>query len=143
VVEVVIFLVFFTLAGSVIGVFYLLGRRALAIFPDMNSVNIVFREKYATGYSNNSIITKVGGANGVLDVVLTSEELWLKTGFFFASIAKMYKVLHNINRDNITKVQKVSNKKVVIHFAEETGNEKSVTLKLSNLDEFIELLVIN
>ena len=138
--ETIIISVFLAVVLVFGSIFYLLGKNALKMFPDISTVTIVFREKNASGYSNNSIISKAGGAAGVLDVVLTTEELWLKTGVFFSLIAKMYNVLHKINRKNFIKVEKVSRRKVLVFFKDEKGNERSLTLKLKNADAFMDVL---
>jgi len=126
--------------GLSIAVPFMLGRKALSIFPEIKSVNVRFREKYASGRSNDSFITKAGGASGVLDVVVTENELWLKTMLFMAWFAKLYKLLHRIELSRIIRTEEIGKRKLDIYFYDEDGTEKSVTLKLKNQQAFLKAL---
>src|SRR5688500_11969823 len=58
--------------------FYVGGRRAEQRFRDQRHQPIRFRERGASGYSNRSLITRLGGARRALDVIVTDTDVWLK-----------------------------------------------------------------
>ncbi len=54
-------------------VFYIAGRKAEKRFKDQGEQPVRFRERGASGHSQKSAVTKLGGANGVLEVVVTDQ----------------------------------------------------------------------
>jgi hypothetical protein len=58
--------------------FYVGGRRAERRFSTPERPQIRFRERGASGYSNKSLFTRLGGANRVLEVVVTDVDVWIK-----------------------------------------------------------------
>lgn len=138
--ETLFFIIVIVGMTGMVAFFYITGKKALQIFHDPSVVKILYEEKGASGRANDSLLTKAGGASGVLHVVLTSEELWIKTGVLFGWIVKCYKLLNKIPRDQIVRTNKLNKRNVVVYFRDTKGKTKSVSLKLRNPDKFIELL---
>ena len=104
----IFFIIWMLFAFLIITTLYRKGKRALAIFPDINTVPIMYRDKFASGHSMKSTITKLGGARNALDIVVTDKELWLKSMVIFAGIGQHYDLLHRIPLDAITNISSVS-----------------------------------
>lgn len=106
---------------------YKRGKKALFIFPDINSVHVVYRDKSASGYSTKSSRTKMGGARNVLDIVVTDKELWIKSMLIFASIGQQFDLLHKISLSNITQANR-EGRKITLNFKTEEGDDRQVVL---------------
>ena len=117
-------------------VIYIGGRRAELRFAGQNDQQIRFRERGASGHSNKSMVTKFGGANGVLEVVVTDKELWLKGIWpLFSYIGAMFDMTHRIPKSSIHKCITVDDT-IELHFTNETGGESHVVLELKNPGAF-------
>ncbi|MBL4754005.1 MAG: hypothetical protein JKY52_10490 [Flavobacteriales bacterium] len=114
------------------------GKKALSIFPDPEGVKILFQDKMS-GYSTKSRMTKRGGANKVLHIVVTDEELWLKSNWIFAGIGTYYDLIHKVKRANITNVEG-KEKSVIVDFLNDKGENKQVVLITRKLDELFSAL---
>ena len=132
------FIIWITAFGGMMIYTIYSSRKALKIYPPENTVNIKFKEKGASGCSNDSFITKAGGASGVLHVIVTDQELWTKTGIFFAWAAKMYKLLHKIPLTNVVRTNVINERKVEVHFLDHKDRNRSLTLKLKNVQGFVQ-----
>ena len=120
-------------------VLFLRGKKALSIFPDIDSVRVVYRDKTASGFSSKSWVTRMGGASGVLDIVVTDRELWLKSMWLFASVGKRYDLLHKISLENITGADS-NGRKITLDFRTEDGELKQVVLITKRPDEFLKAI---
>jgi len=118
------------------------GKKALSIFPDLESVNVIFREKGASGYCNDSFITKAGAASGVLEVIVTDKEFWTRTGLFFGWVAKWYRLIHKIELNQISKIERENRKKIRVYFNDEKKGLRSMTLRLKNSEAFTQAIGI-
>ena len=113
-------------------VFYVGGRRAERRFAGQDDQEIRFRERGASGHSNKAMVTKFAGANGVLEVVVTDTELWLKEVWpLFSYIGAMFDMTHRVPKSSIRKCTSVENT-IELHFTNETGAESHVVLELKN-----------
>lgn len=118
-------------------VFYVGGRRAEQRFAGQVNQEIKFRERGASGHSNKSMVTKLGGANGVLEVVVTDSELWLKGVWpLFSYIGAMFDMTHRVPKSSIRKCTSFETT-IELHFTNETGVESHVVLELKNPRAFI------
>ena len=115
---------------------YRRGKNALSIFPDIDSVNVLFREKRASGYSTQSTLTKMGGARNALDIVVTDKELWIRSMLLLASFGQQYDLLHRIPVKDILSINR-NRKKVTIDFNSGVGQQKQVVLKIKNTEKFL------
>ena len=121
-------------------VFYVCGRRAERRFVAQDDLRILFRERGASGHSNKSTLTKLGGASGVLEVIVTDKELWLKGIWpMFSYIGAMFDMTHRIPRTNIIECL-VQGGTVELRFSNEAGGESQVVLELKNPKAFISAL---
>jgi hypothetical protein len=123
--------------GTVIAFnFYDRGKKALAIFPDIKMVTVVYRDRTATGYSTRSWKTRVGGANRSLEVVVTDSELWLKSFVLLAGIAQQHDLIHRVRLTSITKV-KEEGTVVKLDFKNERGQPKQVVINTRSPADFM------
>ena len=120
---------------------FMRGKRALQIFPDIKEVKVVFREKYASGYSTKSWKTKAGGASKLLDIVVTEEELWVKSNFIFAGFASYYDLVHKISRSNISNIERKP-QSIIVDFINSENENKQLVLVPRKLDELYNALSV-
>lgn len=115
------------------------GKEALSIFPNVDDSNFIYIDKSASGNSNKSLITKFGGANKTLHVMVNNEELWIKSSLFFAYIGRYYDLIHRIPLNQIT--SSVLNHNIItIKFNTENGKQKSISLRTKNNQELAKIL---
>ena len=119
--------------------FYLGGRRVERLFVGATGDEIIFRERGASGFSQKSFITKVGGASKVLDIIVTDSDLLIK-GICspFSFIGTFYDLTHRIDRKDITSLILESGK-AHLSFNSEKGTHNLV-LFLKEPRSFIEAL---
>jgi hypothetical protein len=116
--------------------FSIAGRRADARFRDQGHQRIIFRERFASGRSNRSLLTKLGGASRALDVVVTDAELWIK-GIWspFTYIGTRYDLTHRVPLSDVRKVH-LTNNGAELWFRNEEGSESHVELRLKHVEAF-------
>ncbi len=132
-------LVAVSLAGIMIKTFYDRGKKALSIFPDINSVTVKYRDKTALGYSTKSWQTKIGGTSRALDIVVTDNELWIKSFLLFAGITQQHDLLHKISLKKITRI-KENGKEITLDFINLKGEKKQVVINTRDKAEFLNSL---
>lgn len=132
-------LVWFIIVITLLTIMYIRGRKALEIFPNLDSVSLLFREKGVSGKSNKSILTKLGGANNILDVILTKDELWVRCPLLFAGFGKTYDLLHKVKLNSIHSAELIGNN-VVVAFKAENGFETTLDLRIKKAQDFIYLV---
>jgi len=82
---------------------YLIYKYVLAL-RNQRLVNVneaVYQEWFASGYSTKNILTRLGGARGVLRLVVTKDVLWVTSWFPFSLIAAFYDLEHVIPLERI------------------------------------------
>lgn len=133
-----IFLTVWLLSAIPTIIFALRGiKKAKKTFEGIENQPIRYREKGASGYSKKSLITRMGGANKVLDIILTDTELCIKGIItIFSFIGFYYDLTHRIRRDKILNIQKVKNT-IEIKFISNSGRQTEVVLILKNGDQFL------
>ena len=127
------------MAITMLIIMYKRAKRALAIFPNISSVNILFREKGVTGNSRKSLKTKLGGATNVLDVIVTDNELWIRSPLLFAGFGKIYDLIHKVQLSQISNAE-LNKNKVVITFNSGEKTETTLDLKMKKAQEFVEII---
>ena len=116
------------------------GRKAESRLGIQEDHPSIFRERGASGSSLKSVITKLGGANKVLDVVVTESEFWIKGIWpMFSYVASRYDLLHRVPLARILR-KEIDGNVVRVTFSGDTDDETIVELRLRNLDEFITAL---
>jgi len=120
-----------------IAVFHFGGRKAEALFRVQPNETVRFRERGASGHSNRSIITKAGGASRVLEVVVTNRELWIKGIWpMFTLIGTKYDLTHKVPLSKVRRTA-AKGKIVAVWFADASGRECHVELKLKDTKGFV------
>lgn len=136
----------FTIVCAITGIslvtfFYINGKKVLNIFPKIENVNVLFREKRVSGYSNKSWMTKMGGAQNILDIIITDTELWIKCPIIFAGVGEWYDGIHRLKMSQVQKVDLQSKDNlVVVTFKRNDGSLNSYALKFKKHSEFLKIL---
>lgn len=135
-----IFLIVWTImAISILTIMYKRGKKALAIFPNISSVDVLFREKRVSGNSRKSLKTKLGGTKNILDVIVTDNELWIRSPLLFAGFGKTYDLLHKVQLSQISNAESNKKKVVIIFNSGEKGNT-ILDLQMMKAQEFVEII---
>jgi hypothetical protein len=108
-------------------------------FPPLSTVNVLHRERFASGRSHYSLITKLGGAQNALAVVLTDADLWITTFSFFRGIAGFYDLDHRIPISRITNVEN-RGKAIFVQFQKPDGDQCKIELRLRGTHDFLSCL---
>ncbi len=106
------------------------------VFPSKSTVKILFEEKMASGRSHKSVITKLGGGRNCLNIIVTSDELWITAVFPFNLVAFYYDGIHKIPLSLIRKTYK-SGKSVFVEFQRKNGSPGKFELQLKNPNNFL------
>jgi hypothetical protein len=109
--------------------------------PRIPKSDIKFSERWVSGGSRKNLITRLGGAQNCLAVVLGSNALIVRPMFPFnlAFFAEIYDLEHCIARDKIKRIQSEEGQGagvVAIEFVKD-GKERVVELKLRKRQEFL------
>jgi hypothetical protein len=118
--------------------------RGKTIFPSKPKDSLYY-EGSASGHSNSSILTKLGGARNCLLVAVTADSLVIQLRFPFnlMFLPEIFGLEYKITGLNIRSVQKTGRffwKGVEVRFIDPSGSEKSVTLHLKKPDQFIDAI---
>ena len=132
-------IVWVIMAATMLTVMYKRGKKALDIFPDISSVDILFRENRVSGNSRKSLKTKLGGARNVLEIIVTNDELWIRNPLLFAGFGKTYDLLHKVQLPHISNAE-LNKKNVVITFNSTQKTETTLDLKMKKAQEFVEII---
>lgn len=135
----IFFLIWASVLIYIVVTFYVTGKNAMKIFPKLDTNKIIFRERNASGYSTKTKMTQMGGSNGLLDVIIVGEELWLTSFTFLAGIGERFDLLHRIRKKDVSKIKR-EKKRIKINFVNHENKEKEVVLILKNPDDFIQKL---
>jgi hypothetical protein len=116
------------------------GKKQL-VLPE---ADIVFSEKWVSGSSSPSTLTKLGGAANCLSVELSKQALVIRPMFPFnlTFLPKMYDLEHFIPKNKIKRVQQADNDdkgRVIIEFESASG-EKRIELSLRRRPDFLRAL---
>ena len=134
-----LFFLFFV--GSLV-YYYLAGKKILSIFPPLNSAKVIYRYKYASGYSTKSFFTKLRRICFKLDIVVTEQELWIRTYPLAAYTAAWADIVHKIPFDAILHLT-TKGKKITIDFIGEQFEHKQVKIKVKHPEMFLSAIKLN
>ncbi len=115
------------------------GKRALEIFPPISTISILFREKGVSGNSRKSFISRNGGANKALEIIVSDNELWIRSAILFAGFGKYSDLIHKIKLVEITKIC-VDQKIVTITFNSTSQTKTTLDLKMTKAEEFFQII---
>lgn len=134
------FLLIFVIASIyLILYFYINGKKALSIFPDLTSVNIKYRESGVSGCSLKSRQTKMGGANKILELIVTDDELWLKSNLIAAAVGQRFDLIHKIKLESIQQIREVD-EGIQLDFITDENEKKELILISKNPAAFLQAL---
>ncbi len=131
----------FALAWTFAWMAYFLWRRSKTgpKFPPVGEVTVLFRERFASGASHLSWMTRLGGASNCLSVILTDSELWITTFFPFTAFAGFYDLEHRISNQALTNVTQ-KGRSITIDFDMPDGDRRRIVLYLRRASEFMAAL---
>lgn len=135
--------IWLVLAVTTISILFIRGRKALKPFTDLDLSNLVYSEKWASGYSTKSFKTRWGGASKLLHIMISYKELILKTNLFIAYIAKESDLLHRIPLENILKTEIKKGlmfSRLYVEFKGLQGETKEIVLMSKNNKHIREIL---
>ena len=113
-------------------------RRGL-VLPRSTDPEVVFSERFASGSSHKSWITRLGGAKNCLTVIVTKSQLAITTFFPFTAFAGIYDLEHLIPLSDINGVAP-RGKITEIEFMRRDGTRCKVSLRLRNTGGFLQAL---
>jgi hypothetical protein len=122
---------------NVVGMGWLLWKRHKKgiRMPNPRDADVVFLERFASGSSHKSFITRMGGARNCLTIIVTKTDFCITTFFPFTAFAGMYDLEHIVPLGKILKVQE-RGRIVEVHFLNPSGLPAKVSLRLRRTDEF-------
>ena len=134
-----------SIALSVVGGAYLAYKYYLAVSnrPPIQKSEILFQEWFASGCSMKNILTQLGGASGVLRLVVTKDLLWVTAWFPFSLIAPFYDMEHVIPRGRITNIERKQGSKsreIRLTYADDKGKSHSLKLIPKDPEGFLQAL---
>ena len=111
--------------------------------PKLAKEEILYQERSASGASQRNILTKLGGANNCLRLVVTKEILWITTWLPLVPLTAFYDLEHFIPLRNITSIE---SKKVfwkpalLLTFLDLYGVKHAVLLAPKKREAFLQAL---
>lgn len=119
---------------------YLLG---LATRPKFGKQDVAYQEYFASGSSHKNFLTKLGGANGCLRLVVTKDVLWVTSWFPFSLFAALYDLEHVIPLDRIVSLETNSSfgkQGFLLTFTNQQGDKRVLRLRPKRMEEFVQAL---
>jgi hypothetical protein len=136
--EIILFAILWNVAGF--GWFLWKRRKKGLRLPQPGDADVVFLERFASGSSHKSLITRLGGANNCLTVIITRTHLAITTFFPFTAFVGQFDLEHLIPRDKIIKLEK-RGAVVDVEFLNDAGSFSKMSLRLRSADDFIRAFV--
>lgn len=125
----------FTITKSTIG-----GLKVLKIFPDLDRVHVRFVHKWSSCMVEGTSLFKKGAVRNLLHIVVTNEEVWLKTGVIVAGIAAKYRIVQKVPLTNIRNADLMGDYLYVDMIAMD-GEPLKIRLYTPQLQQLADLLV--
>lgn len=105
----------------------------------------LFSEAWASGRSNKNMMTKLGGARNCLLVSANEKTVQITPRFPFnlMFLPEVYDLEYQIPKNKIlsvTRERKMGVEMIELRFLDDSGDEKSVALKLRNPEQFLSLV---
>lgn len=109
-----------------------------------NIENAAFMESTASGHSNRTWYTKLGGASRCLIVAVVGKRLIIRPRFPFnlMFLPEIYGLEHDVPVDQVTRVELTSGRlgRVRLEFRDPRDSLHDITVHLRNPDEFVKAL---
>lgn len=135
-------LLWLSFVPGIVFIGYMIQRHIAAIRarPTFTKQDIVYQEFFASGASQKNFLTKLGGAQNCLRLVVTREWLWVTSWFPFSLIAPIYDLAHVIPLTAITSVtpsRAFFAETLLLTYADSSGQSHSLKLIPKNRDRFL------
>ena len=127
-----IFAIYLIFVALIAFYLYRKGKKALAIFPDLREVRVLFQEKKVSVPSNR-------GRRNILEIIVTEDELWIKPTLFLAGHAEKAGILHRVELGRVVRVER-EQKFAVLTFYNKEDDLFTIKLRMKGVDEFVEIL---
>jgi hypothetical protein len=103
--------------------------------PNLTKDEIIFEERFASGCSQKNFLTKLGGANNCLRLVVTKQYLWVTSWFPFSLLTPFYDLDHLIAWSSVQSIRRDRSLRTPTFFITFTTDDgKSHCLKLAPRD---------
>lgn len=129
----------FAMAIFIFTISFIRGKRALSIFPDLSAVNVLFRESGASGFSDRSFISSMAKSRGILEIIITENELWVRSNILLAGTGKMVDMVHKIEFAKIKEIGSFGNETTIVFTANDQINT-TIRLQLKKEKQFLETI---
>lgn len=122
--------------GTVIAFLHHRRKKRGLKFPAKNDTDVLFYERFGSGSSYRSWLTRLGGAQRCLTVIVTKTHLHLTSFFPFNLILPFYDLEHSIPRSRITNLTTTFDT-AIITFNREDGREEKLKIRLWKTPAFL------
>ena len=82
---------------------------------------------------------KTPQAKNILEIIVTNEELWIKSPLIFAGLLDQFGLLYKLNLENVKSVN-LENHYLKLIIKPKRGLTKEILLNLRNPEKFIEVI---
>lgn len=113
---------------------------ALRNRPRIAKGDIIYKENSASGCSQKNFITKIGGANNCLRLVVTRELLWVTAWGPFLAFAAFYDLSHVIPLKSISSVETsrwFGRETLLLSYRDDIGKTHSLRLIPKDRERFL------
>ena len=121
-------------------------RRKLANQAPFDESTLSFNESGVSGNSDKNLLTRLGGASGVLKVSVNDEEVYIRPSgpFLYGFLPELLDLEHRVSLDRILSVKPTTglagNEGIQLTFSDESGQDKVLNLYLKKDNEFKSVL---
>jgi len=129
------------LVVNLLGMAWILIRRIWRepLFPPRTSVTIGFEERWTSGRSFKTWLTRLGGANNCLRVTVTEDEIWVTPHVPFSLFADQLDLEHRIRIRDLTRIDP-RKRSLELEFRTATGESRTLELCLRRSAEFLAMV---
>jgi len=111
--------------------------------PAIEKERIVFQEWVASGSSMKNILTRLGGGNNCVRLVVTDQILWVTAWFPFSLLAPGYDMEHVIPLNQISEIETREgwfSQQIILSYVDENGTVHRLKLIPKKREVFLEAL---
>lgn len=137
------FVIAFAWVAVVFGWQYYRHKKRGLVFPSIAPASIRFDERSASGFSHQTMFTRIGGASRCLHVTVTDSEVWVRPIFPFSILASQFDLEHRIQRQAITRAEQSRSgffSSLLLEYRDERGQLHQLSLRLRRPDDFLRAL---
>ncbi|QDT00093.1 hypothetical protein [Adhaeretor mobilis] len=108
-------------------------------FAPPSELELLFKERFASGCSHKSWLTWLGGANNALTVTVTNREVAISINSLLKVFAASLDLVHIIPHGDICRVDRKGSR-VTFDFELPNGQIRRFTLRLRRAQEFLDVI---